>query len=115
MLVERFNSSHFFGLWSIQSQPGEQVFFQELYGPGRKKNPPILVQHFKTPACKQCPVINACTRSTHERVRVIERSEFQRYVDQNKKNTECNRETYRRRQAIIEHTYGIIKRQWGFY
>jgi hypothetical protein len=24
-------------------------------------------------------------------------------------------ETYRRRQAIVEHPYGIIKRQWDFY
>jgi hypothetical protein len=36
-------------------------------------------------------------------------------VDQNKKNIEANPEIYKKRQAIIEHTYGIIKRQWGFY
>jgi len=83
--------------------------------PGRKKNAPILVQHFKTTACKQCPVINACTKNTRGRGRVIERSEFQLYVDINKKNIEANPETYKKRQAIIEHTYGIIKRQWGFY
>ena len=23
--------------------------------------------------------------------------------------------TYRKRQAIVEHPYGVIKRQWGFY
>ena len=26
-----------------------------------------------------------------------------------------NYQTYKRRQAIVEHPYGIIKRQWGFY
>jgi hypothetical protein len=26
-----------------------------------------------------------------------------------------NYEIYRRRQAIVEHPYGVIKRQWGFY
>jgi len=26
-----------------------------------------------------------------------------------------NKESYKRRQAIVEHPYGIIKRQWGFY
>jgi transposase len=83
--------------------------------PGRKKTAPILVQHFKTNACKQCPVINLCTKNTRGRGRVIERSEFQHYVDQNKKNIETNPEIYKKRQAIIEHTYGIIKRQWGFY
>lgn len=83
--------------------------------PGRKRNAPIMVQHFKTPACKQCPVINQCTKNTRGRGRVIERSEFQDYVDQNKKNIEAQPEIYKKRQAIIEHTYGIIKRQWGFY
>jgi len=27
----------------------------------------------------------------------------------------ANKELYRKRQAIVEHPYGIIKRQWGFY
>jgi len=83
--------------------------------PGRKKNAPILVQHFKTSACKTCPALNLCTKNTRGRGRVIERSEFQDYVDQNKANIEAKPEVYKKRQAIIEHTYGIIKRQWGFY
>jgi hypothetical protein len=36
-------------------------------------------------------------------------------MDQNKENIQNNPATYKKRQAIIEHTYGIIKRQWGFY
>lgn len=83
--------------------------------PGRKKNPPILVQHFKTTHCKTCPKINSCTKNTRGRGRVIERSEYQNYVDQNRKHIASDPQTYKKRQAIIEHTYGIIKRQWGFY
>ena len=83
--------------------------------PGRKKNAAIRVQHFKTAACKQCPLINSCTKNTRGRGRVIERTEYQNYVDHNKKNIESKPEIYKKRQAIIEHTYGIIKRQWGFY
>lgn len=83
--------------------------------PGRKKVQPILVQHFKTKCCQTCPALNLCTKNTRGRGRVIERSEFQDYVDQNKRNIEANPEEYKKRQAIIEHTYGIIKRQWGFY
>jgi len=60
-------------------------------------------------------IANLCTNNTRGRGRAIEPSEFQHYVDQNKKNIEANPETYKKRQAIIEHTYGIIKRQWGFY
>lgn len=84
-------------------------------GPGRKYTAPILVQHFKTPACKSCPALNLCTKNTRGRGRVIERSEYQSYIDQNRKNIEQNRETYKLRQQIVEHPYGIIKRQWGYY
>ena len=82
---------------------------------GTKYTAPIQVQHFKTPACKSCPALNLCTKNTRGRGRVIERSEYQPYIDQNRKNIEQNRETYKFRQQIVEHPYGIIKRQWGFY
>ena len=88
---------------------------KERSAPGRKKNLPILVQHFKTTACKTCAALNLCTKNTRGRGRVIERTEYQHYVDQNKINIESHPEIYKKRQAIIEHTYGIIKRQWGFY
>lgn len=82
---------------------------------GRKHTAPIQVQHFKTSACKNCPVLNLCTKNTEGRGRVIERTEFQDFIDINKKNIGADPKTYKKRQAIIEHTYGIIKRQWGFY
>jgi hypothetical protein len=37
---------------------------------------------------------------------------YQSYVEQNKENIENNTATYKKRQAIIEHTYGIIKLGW---
>ncbi|NRA11971.1 MAG: IS1182 family transposase, partial [Crocinitomicaceae bacterium] len=33
----------------------------------------------------------------------------------NKIRVDANRDVYRKRQAIVEHPYGVIKRQWGFY
>ncbi|WP_022826909.1 hypothetical protein [Flavobacterium antarcticum] len=36
-------------------------------------------------------------------------------IYQNKIRIENNYETYRRRQAIVEHPYGVIKRQSDFY
>lgn len=88
---------------------------KERNAPGRKYTSPILVQHFKTTACKECPAINQCTKNTRGRGRVIERSQYQNYVDQNKNNIQQNEALYRKRQQIVEHPYGIIKRQWGFY
>jgi hypothetical protein len=34
--------------------------------------------------------------------------------EQNKSNVEANAELYKKRQSIVEHPYGTIKRQWGF-
>lgn len=82
---------------------------------GRKKQKPILIQHFKTHACKTCPVYDLCIRSKDKnRGRVIERSAYAHLIEKNKKRVKENYETYRRRQAIVEHPFGIIKRQWGF-
>ena len=72
-----------------------------------------VVKHYKTNKCKSCPVFALCTRNKNGRL--IERSEYQGYVEQNKKNIKKDPATYKLRQQIIEHTYGIIKRQWGFY
>jgi transposase len=72
------------------------------------------IQQFKTPECKNCPVKEKCTKSSRDRGRIIERSEYMPYIEQNKINVDNNKELYRRRQAIIEHPFGIIKRQWGF-
>jgi hypothetical protein len=36
------------------------------------------------------------------------------YYERNRKNKEEKEQLYRRRQAIAEHPFGTIKRQWGF-
>jgi len=74
----------------------------------------IRVQQYKTKFCKTCSVINQCTKNTRGRGRVIERNEYAAYIEQNRKNIEFYQHYYKRRQAIVEHPYGTIKRQWGF-
>ena len=73
-----------------------------------------LVRHFKTKACKQCPVGHLCTSSPKQRGRVIERSQYQQAVDENNNRVYTEKEKYRRRQQIVEHPFGVIKRQWGY-
>jgi transposase len=79
-----------------------------------KRNRIINFQHYKTKKCNTCPVINQCKKNTHGRGRVIERTEYAPYIEQNRKNVEENEHGYKRRQSIVEHPYGTIKRQWGF-
>ena len=71
------------------------------------------MKHYKAKACGKCPVNNLCTKNKEGRL--IERSEHAPFIEQNRLNIEADPKTYKKRQAIIEHTYGVIKRQWGFY
>ena len=70
------------------------------------------VKQYKTKACEQCPSRGLCTKA--KTGRVIERSEFAEAVLKNRLAIEKNRELYKRRQEIVEHPFGTIKRQWGF-
>lgn len=72
------------------------------------------IQQFKTSKCKTCPVVNKCTKNSRGQGRILERSEYMPFIEQNKANVEAKPNVYKRRQAIIEHPFGIIKRQWGF-
>jgi hypothetical protein len=71
------------------------------------------MKHYKTSACLSCDLFKKCTKNP--RGRLIERSQHADLIYQNKVRTENNYEIYRRRQAIVEHPYGAIKRQWDFY
>ena len=70
-------------------------------------------RQFKTPMCKTCPVRSECTTSI-QNGKIVQRSEYQHFIEQNKARVAQNQNYYRRRQAIVEHPYGTIKRQWGF-
>jgi len=69
-------------------------------------------KQYKTKACKKCPMRSKCTRS--EKERLIQRSEYAEYYERNRINTIEKEHLYKRRQTIVEHPYGTIKRQWGF-
>ena len=72
----------------------------------------ILFKQYKTRACKTCLVRGECTRS--KTARLIHRSEYAEYYEKNRRNILEKEELYKRRQTIVEHPYGTIKRQWGF-
>jgi len=80
--------------------------------PKTKENNHYVVKHYKTSACADCPARGLCTKNT--KGRLIERSEYAPYVEINRLSIEANPGVYKRRQSIVEHPYGTIKRQWGF-
>ena len=72
----------------------------------------ILFKQYRTRACKLCPARSECTRS--KTARLIHRSEFAEYYEANRINFKEKEHIYKRRQTIVEHPYGTLKRQWGF-
>jgi transposase len=72
----------------------------------------ILFRQYKTKACKLCQARSQCTRS--KTARLIHRSEFADYYEANRKNIVEKEPLNKRRQSIVEHPYGTLKRQWGF-
>ena len=69
-------------------------------------------KRYTTRDCMSCPVKSECSKAKYGKG--IQRSEYQEYINKNKERILKNQNYYRRRQAIVEHPYGTIKRQWGF-
>lgn len=68
--------------------------------------------------CAACPFANKCLSKTAIKYRIsrqLERTENQNTVNDNKLRLESikGKLLYRKRQAIVEHPFGIIKRQWA--
>ena len=69
-------------------------------------------KRYTTKACRTCRVKPECSKAKYGKA--IQRSEYQEYIVRNKERIEQNKTLYKQRQAIVEHPYGTIKRQWGF-
>jgi hypothetical protein len=69
-------------------------------------------QQYKTPACKSCVAKQLCTRAKNGKL--IQRSEYTKAIERNREWVTQNPELYKQRQAIVEHPFGTIKRQWGY-
>jgi len=70
-------------------------------------------RNYTTPQCKTCKVRPLCTKSAANG-KQVRRSEYADNIENNKKRVLNSEKLYKRRQAIVEHPYGTIKRQWGF-
>jgi transposase len=85
----------------------------KLTSPGTwHKTRTYYFKRYTTNQCKGCPVKDQCTKARYGKG--IQRSEYQEQINRNKERIEQNQGCYRRRQSIVEHPYGTIKRQWGF-
>lgn len=70
-------------------------------------------KQYRTKACKNCPVRNRCT-SARQNGKILQRSEFTTFIESNARRVTQQPDVYKKRQALVEHPFGTIKRQWGF-
>jgi transposase len=70
-------------------------------------------KQYKSPACRLCKEKEKCTKSL-KNGKLLQRSEYAESIENNKCRMESGKDLYKLRQAIVEHPYGTIKRQWGF-
>jgi len=80
----------------------------------KNRNGHSWVKQYKTRACSTCASHHLCTKSPKNRGRIIQRSLYQEAVDLNNQRVMQEKEKYRKRQEMVEHPFGIVKRQWGF-
>jgi len=70
-------------------------------------------QQYKTTKCKSCPVRERCTKAK-QNGKIVQRRQHAANIEANRQRIENDPATYKKRQAVVEHPYGTIKRQWGF-
>lgn len=92
--------------------PKEDVYIcpegQKLYRTKHKKDDPERIKYKNFKICKDCPNKDKCTKSS--KGRVISRSKHQDFLDKVDARTLENMDKYLKRQMIVEHPFGTIKR-----
>jgi len=72
------------------------------------------IRQYKTRACSSCAYRSMCTSSPKGRGRILQRSIYQDAMEANNLRVTLEKEKYRRRQEMVEHPFGVVKRQWGY-
>src|SRR5690606_22363411 len=83
-----------------------------VYTKHLNRSSPTSFHQYRTKACKTCALRDRCT--TAKNGKLIERNVYSPLFEQNRQHIQRNPELYKRRQAIVEHPFGTIKRQWGY-
>jgi len=64
--------------------------------------------------CHNCKFKDNCLSEKQRGGKYIERKLTQEALDKNRVDVQQNQEQYRKRQSMVEHPFGTIKRNWGY-
>ena len=74
--------------------------------------------NIKYTVCVNCPYFKECVTPSQQKSsqgRTIDRCVYEPSREKNNEQISKRRSEYKKRQAIVEHPFGTIKRQWGMY
>jgi len=83
----------------------------------RKDGIPFMRYVASYKECKSCPWLDICVSASCKKVkrgRILNRTIYEDDMDKNDEQVASRKNEYKRRQAIVEHPFGTIKRQWGY-
>jgi len=83
----------------------------------RKDGIPFMRYVASYKECKDCPWLDICVSKgckDLKRGRMLNRTIYEDHMDKNDAQVAARKNEYKRRQAIVEHPFGTIKRQWGY-
>jgi len=92
----------------------EGTYSRKLRGKLQNKFTRYIADHKD---CVSCPLYKLCvskTRQGRQKGKQIDRSEYEDARQRNDTQVMSRRNEYKRRQAIVEHPFGTIKRQLGY-
>lgn len=67
--------------------------------------------------CKKCSLVDVCVSigcKNASRGRMLDRNIYEDQMEKNDAEVAARKNEYKRRQAIVEHPFGTIKRQWSY-
>lgn len=94
--------------------PQQQVLTTNgsIYTKNRGYSNQTSFHQYRTSACKRCVARDLYT--TAKNGKLIERNTYTPVFEKNRQNIAAAPSLYKRRQAIVEHPFGTLKRQWGY-
>lgn len=86
---------------------GERLVCHQVWGKQYRR-------YFNKSACAVCPVKAECVGRAKLGFKVINRGIYAEALERNAERVKKNRELYHRRQELVEHPFGTVKRSLGF-
>ena len=91
---------------SFRCPAGQELIYRFS---GFRQDQQKMLRYYWTDHCRNCSLVNRCTTNKQKHRRMT-RWEHEDFLDEIEKTVRLNRDKYHKRQEIIEHVFGTLKR-----